>query len=163
MRDKRAGLDPRDRLADIDVGVTERLGGPAGLDARFRLDAGLEVVIGEGEHAAVGVVNQDDLARAEQALADRQGPDLVIGDHAARVADHVCVALGQAENAVDVQPGVHASHHGHVLGRRQRQLAAEGACIPLVVREQFVSDRHDAGSPWSRQAVPARTILCNSY
>ena len=69
-----------------------------GLDAGLLLDRGLEAVVGEGEHAAVGVVDEDDLRRAEQPLADGQRADLVLGDHAARVADDVRVALVQAED-----------------------------------------------------------------
>src|SRR4051812_18109311 len=44
------------------------------------LDLGLEVVVGERQHAAVGVVDQDDLACTEQALADGQRADCVLGD-----------------------------------------------------------------------------------
>jgi len=43
-----------------------------GLIPVFVLDGTLEVVIGESEHPAVGVVNQDDLASSQQPLTDRQ-------------------------------------------------------------------------------------------
>jgi hypothetical protein len=43
--------------------------------------------------AAVGVVDEDDLARAQQALADEQRADDVIGHHSAGVADDVGVTL----------------------------------------------------------------------
>ena len=75
----------------------------------------LERVVGERQHAAVGVVDEDDLGRAEQPLADRQGPDLVVGDDAAGVPDDVRLAFLEAEDAVDVQPRVHARDHGDVL------------------------------------------------
>ncbi len=42
LRDERAGLDPRDRLADILVEVAEGLGGPVGLDAGLVLDLALK-------------------------------------------------------------------------------------------------------------------------
>jgi hypothetical protein len=57
-------------------------------------------------------VDEDDLPGAEQALADGQGADLVVGDDTAGVADHVGVALGEAEDAVDVEADVHARHDG---------------------------------------------------
>ena len=86
---------------------------------------------------------EHDLLRAEQALADRQGPDLVVGDDAPGVADHVRLALVQAEGAVDVEAGVHAGQDGDVLGRGQGQRAGEGLGVAGVVGEQFVGDGHD--------------------
>ena len=48
---------------------------PTRLDPGFALDITLEVVVGEGQHAAVGVVDQDDLAGTQQSLADGQRAD----------------------------------------------------------------------------------------
>lgn len=42
---------------------------------------------------------QDDVARAEQALADRQRLNLVLGDDPARIADDPGLALVQPEQA----------------------------------------------------------------
>src|ERR671914_775258 len=67
-RDERAGLDAGDRLAHVLVDVGERLGRPLRLDAGLVLDLTLEFVVGEGEHAAVGVMNEDDLLGPEQPL-----------------------------------------------------------------------------------------------
>jgi len=66
------------------------------------------------QHPAVGVVDQDDLVRAQQALRDRQRPEGVVGDDPARVADHVGLARAQPKDAVDVEAGVHACHHRHL-------------------------------------------------
>jgi len=60
------------------------------------VDLGLQFVVGEGEHPAVGVVDEDDLARADQALGDGEGGDLVVGYHAPGVPDDVRVALLEA-------------------------------------------------------------------
>ena len=92
--------------------------------ARSRPDAGvvgdlrLHLVVAEREHAAVGVVDEDDLLGAEQALRDRQRADGVVAHHAARVADHVGVALLEAEHPCRIEAGVHAREHGDVLGGR---------------------------------------------
>src|SRR5204862_178124 len=94
-----------------------RLGRPVGLDAGVLLDRPPKVVVAEGEHPAVGVVDEDDLLRAEQALRDGQRADRVVGDDPARVADDVGVALLQAEYARQHEPGVHARDHGDLLGR----------------------------------------------
>src|SRR5215831_18377544 len=61
VRNERAGLDAGDGLADILLNVAEGLRGPGRLDPGLVLDRALERVIGEREHAAVGVVDQDDL------------------------------------------------------------------------------------------------------
>jgi hypothetical protein len=87
-------------------------------------------------------VDEDDLGRPEQPLADRERADLVVGDHAAGVADDVRLALLQAEHAVDVEPRVHAGQDGDVLGGRERQRAGEGLRVAGVVVEQFVGDGH---------------------
>ena len=60
---------------------------------RLLLDRLLELVVGEGEHPAVGVVHEDDLLGPEQPLTDRQGADLVCRDDAAGMADDVGVTL----------------------------------------------------------------------
>src|SRR5659263_50205 len=147
VRDERAGLDAGDGLPHVLVQVGEGLGGPLRLDAGLVLDGALEVVISEGEHAAVGVVDQDDLPRPQQALADGEGADLVVGDHAAGVADHVRLALGEAERAVDVQAGVHAGDDGDPLGGRQRERTGEGLGVAGVVGEVCVGGGHAATQP----------------
>jgi len=53
----------------------------------------LNSVVGEGEHSAVGVVDEDDLLGTEQPLADGQRANLVVGDHSSGVADDVRLAL----------------------------------------------------------------------
>jgi hypothetical protein len=45
-------------------------------------------------------------------------PDLVVGDDAACIADHMRVALVQPEQAVRVQAGVHAGDDRDALRRR---------------------------------------------
>jgi hypothetical protein len=116
--DEGVGRDALEGLADVFVEVGEGFGGPVGFEAGFGEDVGLEAVVGEGEHAAVGVVDQDDLFGTQEALTDGQAAAFVGGDHAAGVADDVGVAFVQAEKAVGVEAGVHAGHHGDVLAGR---------------------------------------------
>src|SRR5690348_9877091 len=120
--DEGAGLDPGDGLANVALEVGERFQGEWRPDAGVRLDLGLDLVVVEGQHAAAGVVDEDDLGRPEQSLGDGEGPDDVVGHYPAGVADHVRVALGEPEYAIGVEPGVHAGDHGAVLGGRQRQV-----------------------------------------
>jgi hypothetical protein len=54
----------------------------------------------------------------------------------------VRVALLQTEDAVHVEPGIHARDDREVLGGRQRQWAGEGFGVAGVVGEQFVGDGH---------------------
>ena len=112
----------------------------------------------EREHAAVGVVDEDDLLGAEQPLRDRQRADLVVGDDAAGVADHVRVALAQAEQRRRGQPRVHARD-----ARRPSSPAAAGRSplsklrgVGLVVGDQLVGDAHGGflpGGPGDRKVV----------
>jgi hypothetical protein len=135
VRHERAGLDARDRLADVGVEIAEGLGRPRRPDAGVRLDGGLEVVIGKGEHPAVGVVDKDDLPGAEQPLADGQGADLVIGNGTSRVADHMRVAFGQAKNGVHIEPGVHTGNDRNTARGPQRQVTLKRLRVALVVLE----------------------------
>ena len=114
MRNERAGLQPGNRLHHVRVRVRERLRRPGRPDPGVPLDLRLELVIGELGHAAVGVVDEDDLPGAEQPLADHQRADHVVGDDAAGVADDVRVAVGEAERGAHVEPGIHAGHDREV-------------------------------------------------
>ncbi len=62
-------------------------------------------LVREREHAAVGVMDDHDLLRPEQGLADGEAAERV-GDPAARVPDHVSVALGEPERARRVESSV---------------------------------------------------------
>jgi hypothetical protein len=85
------------------------------------------------------VVDEDDLPGAEQPLADHQRADHVIGDDAARVADDVRVASGQAKRAVDVEPGVHAGDDREVQrGVRGRGGARERARVLPITGEKVI-------------------------
>src|SRR5215471_4719415 len=119
-----AGLDPADRLPDVPRRIGERLYRPWRPDAGLFLDLAHELVVGDLLQAAVGVVDQDDLGGAEQPLADRQRPDHVVGDHAARVADYLCLLVANTEQLEDLETGVHAGDHRHVRGRPRRRRPA---------------------------------------
>src|SRR5215212_2554134 len=93
VRHERARLDPCHRLAHVLLQVREGLHREVGLHPHLLVDLGLQLVVGEGEHPAVGVVDQDYLPRAQQALGDRERADLVGRDHASGVADDVGVSL----------------------------------------------------------------------
>jgi hypothetical protein len=69
------------------------------------------------------VVNEHDLLGAEQVLGDRQRPDLVIGDHAARVADDVSVTEPEAKDRIGVEPRIHAGDDRDLPGRGERQVS----------------------------------------
>src|ERR671912_617909 len=106
--DERAGLDTSDGLAHVLFKVGEGLHGEMRLDARFLLDLRLQLIVGESEHSTIGVVNQDDLARPQKTLRDRQGANLVVRYDASGVTYHVRVTLLKPQHTVDVQARVHA-------------------------------------------------------
>ena len=69
------------------------------------------------------MVDQNDLARAEQSLGYCQRANDVLGDDAARVTNHVRIALRQTEDAEWIQSGVHARDHRDMFRRRHGKLA----------------------------------------
>src|ERR1017187_5662266 len=157
LRNERAQIDAGDRLANVLVEIPESFDRPRRLDAGLVLDLLLELVVGEGEHSAVGVMDEDDLLCTEQPLGDRQRADLVICDDATGVADYVSIALFQAEHPVGVQPRVHAGQHRHLLARRQRQGAlVERRGVGLVVAQKLVGHIH-------RSPPSSRTALMMTY
>src|SRR4029453_11715677 len=90
----------------VRVEVGEGLGRPLRPDAGLLLDAAPEVVVGEGEHPAVGVVDQHDLLGPEQPLRDRERADDVGRDAPAGVADHVGVPPPPGQAGVRPPPGL---------------------------------------------------------
>src|SRR4051794_10771778 len=157
VRDERARLDPADRAAHVVVEVREGLRRPRRLDSGVLLEVRAEAVVGEREHAAVGVVDQHDLRRPQQALGDGQRADLVVGHHAAGVADDVRVAHAEPKDGVDVEARVHAGHHGEALGRGQRQVAlVEALGVRLVVAQQLVGHAHGGEHSALDSAADAR-------
>jgi len=70
------------RPADVPVKVGEHLEREQGCEARLRPDGRLHLVIAEGQHAAVGVVDEHDLPGPERPLGDQQRADRVIPDDA---------------------------------------------------------------------------------
>src|SRR5712691_650920 len=138
-----AGLDAGDRLPHILVQIGERLERKGRPDANLRLDLAFDLIVLEGQHAAVGVVNEDDLVSAQQPLRDDQGADGVVGCYPAGVAYDVGLTLLEAEDLVNVEAGVHAGKHGDVLCRRHRQVTfLERPGIAFVVADQLFGDAH---------------------
>ena len=82
----------------------------------FLLDLLPWLLVGEGEHSTVGMVDEDNLARTKQALGDRQRADLIVAYHTACVADDVCVALLEPHVGVRLVSSisVHTSNPGKV-------------------------------------------------
>src|SRR5579884_3627412 len=83
----------------------------------------MQVLILEAEHAAVGVVDDDDLVRAEQLLGDDQRAERAEIGPPAGVADDVRVAIAQPEEVRRVQPGIHAGQDRDLARRRRGQIA----------------------------------------
>jgi hypothetical protein len=88
----------------------------------------------EGEHAAVGVVDEDDLLGAQEVLGDRERADLVVRHDAACVSDHMSVALLKADQAGGNQARIHAGDDSNLLRGRKRQIPlVEALGVPLAV------------------------------
>src|SRR6266851_1034986 len=80
-------------------------------------------VVGEEFHAAIGVVDDEEFAGAEQFVADDEGTDGVVAGAAAGVADDVSVAFGEAGILGGIETRVHARENGETARGRQGELA----------------------------------------
>ena len=68
-------------------------------------------LVGEEQHAAVGVVNDEELTRAEQLVGDDQGAERVIAGASSSVANDVGISLRQPGVLGRIQTGVHARYN----------------------------------------------------
>ncbi len=141
MQQERRSTYPFHRLPHVLLGVLERLDRPRGPLADLVLQLVAEV-LGQVQQTAAGVVDEDDGTGAQRPLADGQGADDVVGDHAAGVADRVAVAEVESEGGVQVETGVHAGDHGdlqHRPGVHPRVDELGG--VALVGIDETVDDR----------------------
>jgi hypothetical protein len=94
----------------------------SGLAPQVILHTGPQLLVREGEHAAVCVMNHQDRVRAEQPLGDDERAQGILCDATAGVADHVGIAQVQAEEGERFEPRVHAGHDGEVASGRHGEL-----------------------------------------
>src|SRR5919199_5368511 len=155
LRDERARLDPVDRLAHVLLEVLEGLGRPGRLDSRVLLDLTPELVVVEGQHAAVRVMDQDDFLGAEQPLGDRQRADLVVRHDPAGVPDHVSVAELEAQDRIGVHARVHARDDRDLLRGWYREPAlVEPLGVLLCVLQELVCRAHFCASSGISKTLP---------
>lgn len=90
-------------------------------------------------------MHEDEFVRVQQVMRDDQAADRVLGDHAAGIADDVRLAGLQSKQVLDVEPRVHAPHHGDTPRRLDGLLAGIGrpvhgfaAGVAGVVVEELV-------------------------
>lgn len=114
MHDERTQLEPSHVLDHTLIGIAERFERPPWTHAALRFDFVLEFVLGDSLKPTVGVVNENDLTGLEATLGNDEGAYDIIGDHAARIANDVSLAMGKAEDLEDVHATVHARHDSHV-------------------------------------------------
>ena len=89
-------------------------------------------------HAAVGVVDDEPLLRAQQLVRDHEGPDGVVGRASPGVTDDVRIAFAEPGVLGGVQPGVHAGEDGEAARGRQGEIAlVECGCVGLVGLEHL--------------------------
>ena len=163
-------------VADFDVAIAavgelpyaEFFGDVATADGNWRdptNQQGAHDLVGEGLHPAVGVVDDEPLARAEQLVRDHQRADGVVAGTAAGIADHVGVALREPGEFGRVKAGIHAGEDGKAARRRHRQFGpvAELVRIAPVRGHHLVQDLAHVALPPNdgsiRPAIDRREIL----
>lgn len=135
-------------MADIFVNVLEREekrrsdGGGAG----EVLDACPQVLLGGVHQAAIGVVDDHELLRAEKIMRHEKRTKAVVGNDASSVADDVRIASAQAERT-NGKSRIHASEHSKFALGSWRE-PAELVCprVFLIGFENVVDDGHGANS-----------------
>src|SRR5208283_1554716 len=91
------------------------------------LQAGLEEaahnLVGKIQHAALGVMNDEELPRAEQFVADDEGSNGVVAGAPAGIADDVGIAFSQTGELRGIKARVHTSEDGKAPAGRHREFA----------------------------------------
>ena len=102
----------------------------------------MDRIIGEGEHAAIGVVENDDGCGAEQLLGNDKGTQ-GIGGTSACVADDVSIAFLQSQDTRRIETCIHASQDGDLARRWQGQIAfLEVGSVLLIGLQELVNNSH---------------------
>ena len=87
-------------------------------------------------------MDEDDFLGAKETLRKDERPHDIVGDHAARIADDMCIAMSEAKHFEDVHAAVHACDDGQVTSRGEVQaLVCELPDESRVVGEKFVGVR----------------------
>jgi hypothetical protein len=106
-------------------------------------------VVGEEEHAAVGVVDDEELLGAEEFVADDEGTNGVVAGAATGVADDVSVAFGESGVFGWVETRVHTGEDGEAARWWECEVSfvAKTAGVRFVGGEDFSEDlAHGVGS-----------------
>ncbi len=121
-------------------GVEERRRNRGGSGAV--LDSCPQVLLAGVHQAAVGVVDDHDLFRAQQVMRYHQRAQAVVGHDAAGIADNMGISGLQSQGA-NRKPGIHARQDGK-LARRARSQCAQfvGAGVNFVGFQDFINHAH---------------------
>src|SRR5712664_1824659 len=96
-------------------------------------------VIGEEFHAAIGMMDDEEFASAQQFVTYNEGPNGVVAGSPSSVADDVGVAFGQAGVFGGIKARVHAGENGEAARGRQSEFAplTEIGAVFLIGFEDF--------------------------
>src|SRR5215210_1707913 len=142
-RDERGGQKESDVLLHTFLYVRKRQEiDRAGIGTNVLLDLGVKIRIVEGEHAAVGMMDDGNLIGAEQALRDDERAEGVPGS-TSRVPNHMRISLLNSESMRRDDASVHASQDCQLPARRHRQVTPVKCPDIFCVRfEQLIAGRH---------------------
>jgi hypothetical protein len=98
--------------------------------------------LGEGFHAAIGMVDHEPFPGAEQLVGNHQRPDRVVARAAAGIADHMGIALREAGIFRRIETRIHAGENGEPAGRRHGQcgLVADARGVGPIGVENVVAN-----------------------
>jgi tRNA modification GTPase len=111
--------------------------------ARLFLQLVAQSFVLEGQHSAVGVVDDDELLRAQEVMRNDERPQRILCRDPACVTDNVCLARLESTNLFDRDSGVHTSQDGELARRRHREMAEfEIAGVGFISKQHFIGDGH---------------------
>jgi hypothetical protein len=142
----RMRIDAGDLLADVGLEIREgvEMRGRNGCAAGFFLEGMQQVMIFEGQHAAIGVVDNDEFLGAEQMMGNDERAQSVFAGDATGVADDVGFADFEPEDLLDGEARVHAGQHRELtVGAQGGGAWIEGRSVFLIRAQNFVGNAHE--------------------
>ena len=137
--DERAQMESAYVLQHALIRIAKGFERPPWSNTALGFDLMFELVLRDVLQSAVGVMNEHDFSGLHASLGHDERTDDVIGDHSARIAKDVGLAVGQTEQLEDVHAAVHARHDRHVAARHESKTAiGEGRReVPIEPEELF--------------------------
>ena len=134
-----------DLLAHVFFKVTESMEGSGchGRRSCLLLKFRAQILVLKRQHAAVGVIDDDEFLRAEKLVRNDERAQGVLGDDPSGIANDVGIPSFQAQNLRDDEPGIHACDNHQLASWREGKVSKiKAARVRFVSLKDFVRNAH---------------------